>query len=57
MNAPEQIPETPRRFRAGSLVYTRMGLFVVCAWLLWGDFAFNLMEVVAGSAHMTARRD
>lgn len=21
----------------------------MCAWLLWGDFAFNLMEVVAGS--------
>ncbi|MCX6970327.1 MAG: MFS transporter [Verrucomicrobia bacterium] len=49
MNPLEQMPEKPKHFRAGSLVYTRMGLFAVCAWLLWGDFAFNLMEIVAGS--------
>ena len=30
--------------RCGNLVYTRRGLLVVFAWLLWGDFRFNLMD-------------
>lgn len=47
----------PRRFRAGSLVYTRMGLFAVCAWLLWGDFAFNLMEMVGALQRLRANLD
>lgn len=41
--------DPPRLYQAGTLVYTRLGLLTVCAWLLWGDFTFNLMEVVAGS--------
>ncbi len=33
-------------FNCGTLTYTRMGLFVLFAWLLWGDFCFTLMEAV-----------
>lgn len=36
-------------FRAGSLVYTRAGLFALFGWLLWGDFSFTLMETVWAS--------
>ncbi len=34
------------RFRCGTLIYTRAGLFTLFAWLLWGDFCFYLMETV-----------
>jgi maltose/moltooligosaccharide transporter len=33
-------------YRAGTLVYTRMGLVGLFFWLLWGDFCFTLMERV-----------
>ena len=36
-------------YRAGTLTYTRLGLVSLFGWLLWGDFIFNLMEIVAGS--------
>jgi maltose/moltooligosaccharide transporter len=34
------------RYRCGTLVYTQAGLVVLFAWLLWGDFCFNLMETI-----------
>lgn len=34
------------RFRCGTLIYTRAGLFTLFAWLLWGDFCFYLMETI-----------
>jgi len=34
------------KFRCGTLVYTKMGLFTLFAWLLWGDFCFYLMETI-----------
>jgi maltose/moltooligosaccharide transporter len=34
------------RFRCGTLLYTKAGLFVLFSWLLWGDFCFTLMESV-----------
>jgi len=34
------------RYRCGTLVYTKAGLFTLFAWLLWGDFCFSLMEAV-----------
>ena len=33
-----------RLWRAGTLVYTTPGLVVLFAWLLWGDFAWNMKE-------------
>ena len=33
-------------YKCGSLKYTKVGLVTLCAWLLWGDFCFQLMEVV-----------
>src|SRR5471032_1264984 len=38
----------PKIFRAGTLVYTRAGLFTLFAWLLWADVCFVLMEAVPG---------
>jgi Na+/melibiose symporter-like transporter len=35
--------------RVGTLQYTKAGLALVFIWLLWGDFAFQLMEFVAPS--------
>lgn len=34
------------RFRCGTLLYTRAGLFALFTWLLWGDFCFSLMEAI-----------
>lgn len=34
------------RFRCGTLIYTKGGLFVLFSWLLLGDFCFTLMEAV-----------
>ncbi len=33
-------------FRCGTLVYTKVGLFTLFGWLLWGDFCFSLMEQI-----------
>lgn len=37
---------TDPKYQHGSLVYTKAGLFTLCAWLLWGDFCFTLMESI-----------
>lgn len=34
------------RFRCGTLLYTKAGLFTLFSWLLWGDFCFTLMEQI-----------
>lgn len=36
-------------FKCGTLIYTKKGLMLMFAWLLWGDFCFTLMETIAGS--------
>jgi len=36
-------------YRCGTLTYTKMGLFALFAWLLWGDFCFTMMEAVVPS--------
>ena len=41
-------PPTDRRYKTGTLTYTKSGLFVLSLWLLWGDFAFNFFESVFG---------
>jgi len=33
-------------YQVGTLQYTRRGLIVLFAWLLWGDFCFMMMETV-----------
>ncbi len=45
------ISVTPRSktYHCGTLTYTKMGLFVLFAWLLWGDFCFTMMEAVVPS--------
>jgi MFS family permease len=41
--------EKTATFKCGTLVYTKKGLILVFAWLLWGDFCFTLMETIASS--------
>ncbi len=36
-------------FTVGTLVYHRANLVTLFAWLLWGDFIFNLMQTVMPS--------
>jgi maltose/moltooligosaccharide transporter len=36
--------KTPHLYRAGSLTYTKLGLFLLFFWLLWGDFCFFMTE-------------
>ena len=43
--AERSAPEADR-YRCGTLVYTRAGLFLLFSWLLWGDFCFTLMEQI-----------
>jgi len=38
-----------KAYHCGTLTYTKMGLFVLFAWLLWGDFCFTMMEAVVPS--------
>lgn len=40
---------TPGIYKCGSLIYTKKGLVVMFAWMLWGDFCFTLMEAVVPS--------
>ncbi|MFA6478188.1 MAG: MFS transporter [Victivallaceae bacterium] len=38
-----------KTYHCGTLTYTKIGLFVLFAWLLWGDFCFTLMDAVVPS--------
>jgi MFS family permease len=38
-----------KSYHCGTLTYTKVGLFVLFAWLLWGDFCFTMMEAVVPS--------
>ena len=51
MIGPLPMPANPsaKVFRAGSLIYSKKGLFILFAWMLWGDFCFTLMEAVVPS--------
>src|SRR5205814_1242071 len=31
-------------YRVGTLIYTRLGLFLIFIWLLWGDLVWTIME-------------
>ena len=41
--------EKEKTYHCGTLTYTKVGLFVLFAWLLWGDFCFTMMEAVVPS--------
>jgi maltose/moltooligosaccharide transporter len=45
------VPVSPggKTYHCGTLTYTKMGLFILFAWLLWGDFCFTMMEAVVPS--------
>lgn len=46
----QEYDELGRRiYRCGTLVYTKRGLVMLFAWLLWGDFCFTMMETVVPS--------
>ena len=38
-----------KTYHCGTLTYTKVGLFVLFSWLLWGNFCFTLMESVVPS--------
>jgi MFS family permease len=43
-------PPVPQKaYHCGTLTYSKMGLFAVFSWMLWGDFCFTLMEAVVPS--------
>src|SRR5512147_2487343 len=39
-------PASEDKFRCGTLRYTKAGLVMMFTWMLWGDFCFQIMEVV-----------
>ena len=41
-------PGGAKQFKVGTLVYTKAGLVILFAWLLWADLTFTLMESVPG---------
>ena len=43
----------PGVYTIGTLVYTKAGLFMLFAWLLWGDFCFTLFESIGGPGILT----
>ncbi len=49
--APPAVANTvhAKTYHCGTITYTKMGLFAIFAWLLWGDFCFTLMEAVVPS--------
>jgi MFS family permease len=46
---PELSADGHKIYRHGTLTYTKAGLAMLFAWLLWGDFCFTLMEAVVPS--------
>jgi MFS family permease len=38
-----------KTYHCGNLTYTKAGLFVLVAWMLWGDICYTLMEKVVPS--------
>jgi MFS family permease len=49
-NSPSLQDASPvNTYRCGTLSYTKKGLFMLFAWLLWGDFCYTMMEVIIPS--------
>ena len=47
--APDHSEVQRNKRTVGTLTYTKLGLVVLFAWLLWGDFCFTIMEKVLGA--------
>lgn len=46
---PAVLSKKNNTYSCGTLTYTKVGLFVLFGWLLWGDFCYTLMEAVIPS--------
>ena len=46
---PPSDPAKPALYRCGTLTYTKMGMVSLFAYLLWGDFCYQIMEQVTPS--------
>ena len=46
---PAETTDIRKKYHCGTLTYTKASLFVLFAWLLWGDFCFTMMEAVVPS--------
>ena len=49
MSQPYTAGKVSKTYHCGTLTYTKAGLLAICAWLLWGDFCFFIMESVVPS--------
>lgn len=49
MNSGQTMSSGAKTFQAGTLIYSKSGLFALFGWLLWGDFVFTLMEALMPS--------
>lgn len=49
MNDTQAAYGAAKTFQAGTLIYSKSGLFALFGWLLWGDFVFTLMEALMPS--------
>jgi hypothetical protein len=48
--AGREIPAVSKKYyHVGTLTYTKLGLAVLFAWILWGDFCLQIMEAVVPS--------
>lgn len=47
VESPPGGPPPAELYRAGTLTYTKAGLFALFGWILWGDFCLMLMESAA----------
>ena len=42
-------PAANSRYSVGTLTYSKLGLFALFGWLLWGDFCFQMMAEITPS--------
>lgn len=57
MAEPASVSSTPSTWKVGTLTYTRGGLAVLFAWLLWGDFAWSLRDrAIGGLMQITLKK-
>ena len=46
-------PPIDDKYRCGTLVYTKAGLFILFSWLIWGGVCFSLFENQGGTGILT----
>src|SRR4051794_22816993 len=40
------LAHTGPEYKVGTLAYTRLGLFAIFVWLLWGDLVWTVMQLI-----------